>query len=147
MTRSLPLHIAFARAGTAAAYDTDLLGQVTPVQNFRRWLQDEGDNLIAAVQLLGGPEWAKRAARVVTAARSDKPLTASHNMIKALSRLLHGNHASDIDSFEAWPFTWLHPDDPRATNAMRCADALDAGLRAINAQRAARSGPRPVRAQ
>ena len=147
MTRILPLHIAFARAGTAGAHDTDQLGQVTPGQDFRRWLQNEGDNLIEAARLLGGPQWARRAARVVVTARDGDPLTASRNTIKALSRLLHGNHASDIESFEAWPFTWLHPDDPRATNAMRCADAIDAGLRAINTQRASRSGPRPGRAQ
>ena len=147
MTRILPLHIAFARAGTAGALDTAPLGQVTSVQDFRRWLQDEGDNLIAAARLLGGPEWARRAAAVVATARDGGPLTAKSNTINALSDLLHGSHACDLESFEAWPFTWLHPDDPRATNAMRCADAIDAGLRAINTQRAARSGPRPGRAQ
>lgn len=147
MTTILPLHIAFARAGTTGAFDTTQFGQVTAAKDFRRWLQDEGDNLIAAARLLGGPEWAERAAAVVALARDGGPLTESRNAIKALSQLLHGNHASDIESFEAWPFTWLHPDDPRATNAMRCADALDAGLGAINALRASRSGPIPERAQ
>ena len=147
MTRILPLHIAFERASTTSALDAALLGQVTSAQDFRRWLEDEGDNLIAAVRLLGGPEWAERAARVVGAARDGGPLTASRNTIKALSELLNGSHACDMESFEAWPFTSLHPDDPRATNAMRCADALDSGLRAINALRASRSGSTPGRAQ
>jgi len=34
-------------------------------------------------------------------------------------------------------FTSLHPDDPRATNAMRCAEAVDRGLRAMEALRLA----------
>jgi hypothetical protein len=147
MTKCLPHHLASARADAASARDIVPLGHATRARDFCRWLEEEGDNLIAAVLLLGGPGWAKRAAGVVAAAREGDPLTTSCNTIKALSCLLHGSHAGDMESFGAWPYTWLHPDDPRATNAMRCADALDSGLRAINALRASRSGSTPGRPQ
>lgn len=147
MTKCLPHHLASARADAASARDIVPLGHATRARDFRRWLEEEGDSLIAATRLLGGPEWAERAAGFVAAARNGGPLTTSCNTIRALSQLLHGSHTSDIEGFEAWPYTWLHPDDPRATNAMRCADALDSGLRAINALRASRSGSTPGRPQ
>ena len=137
MNSILPISIASAQVDRVGAVETDLLVNVARARNFCRWLADEGDNLIAAVRLLGGPEWAERAAGIVATARNGGPLTASLRTIVALSKLLHGSHANDIDSFEAWPFTWLHPDDPRATNAMRCADALDDGLSAMDALRRA----------
>ena len=137
MNSILPISIAPAQVDRVDAGDTDLLEHVARARNFCRWLGDHGDNLIAAVQLLGGPGWAGRAARVVAKARKGDPLMASRSTIVALSKLLHGSHTSDMECFEAWPFTWLHPDDPRATNAMRCADALDDGLSAMDALRRA----------
>ena len=137
MNSILPISIASANVDRVDASDTELLRHIARFQDFCQWLRDEGDNLIAAVQLLGGPGWAKRGAGIVAHARDGGPLMASRGTIVALSKLLHGSHAGEIESFEAWPFTWLHPDDPRATNAMRCADALDCGLSAIDELRRA----------
>lgn len=116
---------------------TALLRHLTNARDFCRWLEKDGDMLIAAAELLGGPDWAERARVIVAVARNGGPITARVRAIKALSRLLHGRHADGLDGFGAWPFTWLHPDDPRATNAMLCAEALDRGLRAMEALRLA----------
>ena len=137
MNSILPISIAPARVDRVNAGDTDLLGHVARARNFCRWIEDHGDNLIAAVRLLGGEEWADRAVGVVAKARKGDPLMASRRTIVALSKLLHGSHTSDMENCEAWPFTWLHPDDPRAMNAMRCTDALDDGLSAMDALRRA----------
>ena len=102
-----------------------------------RWLEKDGDTLIAAADVLGGPDWARHAKVVVDVARNGGPITARVHAIKALSRLLQGCHADGLEGSGAWPFTWLHPDDPRATNAMLCAEALDGGLRAMEALRLA----------
>jgi len=116
---------------------TALLRHLTNARDFCRWLEKEGDTLIAAADVLGGPEWAERARVIVTVARNGGPVTARVPAIRALSRLLHGRHADGLEGAEAWPFTWLHPDDPRATEAMLCAEALDRGLRAMEALRLA----------
>lgn len=133
MNAFLPLNIGSARACTTASRGANGLAHVTAAQDFRKWLADEGDNLIAAVQLLGGPRWAKRAAGIVASARSGGSLSARDNTLTAVRDLLHGSHAGSIDGLD--PFAWLHPDDPRALNAMRCADALDYGLSALAALR------------
>jgi len=116
---------------------TALLRHLTNARDFCRWLEDEGDTLIASADLLGGPAWSERAKVVVAVARNGGPITARVHAIKALSRLLHGNHADSLDGCGAEVFTSLHPDDPRATNAMRCAEAVDRGLRAMEALRLA----------
>jgi len=114
---------------------TALLRHVTIARDFFRWLEEEGDALIAAADLLGGPDWSHRARAVVAVARNGGPITARVHAIKALRKLLHGDHADSLDGCDAVVFTSLHPDDPRATNAMRCAEALDHGLRAMEALR------------
>ena len=116
---------------------TALLRHLTNARDFCRWLEEEGDTLVASADLLGGPEWAERAKVIVAVARNGGPVTARVHAIKALSRLLSGCHADEFGGAESWPFTWLHPDDPRATNAMLCAEALDRGLRAMEALRLA----------
>ncbi|MEI4233426.1 hypothetical protein [Roseovarius sp. D22-M7] len=116
---------------------TALLRHVTNARDFCRWLEDNGDMLIAAADLLGGADWAERARVIVTVARTGGPVTARVHTLEALSRLLHGGHADSLDGSEAFLFSSLHPDDPRATNAMRCAEALDRGLRAMEALRLA----------
>ena len=116
---------------------TALLRHLTNARDFCRWLENEGDTLIASADLLGGPEWADRAKVIVAVARNGGPVTARRKTLKALSALLSGCHADELEGCEAWPFTLLHPDDPRATNAMLCAEALDRGLRAMEALRLA----------
>ena len=114
---------------------TALLRHLTNARDFCRWLETDGDRLIAAADLLGGPEWSERARVIVAVARNGGPITARVHAIKALRKLLHGDHADSLDGCDAVVFTSLHPDDPRATNAMRCAEALDHGLRAMEALR------------
>jgi len=113
---------------------TALLRHVTIARDFFRWLEEEGDALIAAADLLGGPDWADRARAVVAVARQGGPVTARVRTLAALRHLLHGGHA---DLPGAWPVPDLHPDDPQATSAMLCAEALDRGLRAMEALRLA----------
>ncbi|MDO5643451.1 MAG: hypothetical protein Q4G26_13835, partial [Paracoccus sp. (in: a-proteobacteria)] len=60
-----------------------------------------------------------------------------------LSRLLNLHYADDLGSAEADRFMAVHPEDPRADNARRCAESLDCAIAALrrvqplNARRAA----------
>jgi hypothetical protein len=94
---------------------TALLRHVTTARDFCRWLEDDGDMLIATADLLGGPDWAERAQAVVAVARNGGPVSARVRTLAALSRLLHCAHT---DGLVRWPVPDLHPDDPRATGAM-----------------------------
>jgi len=114
-----------------------LIRHMNRASDFLRWLQDEGDALIAAASLLGGESWQKRARAVVVTARKGGNIAARRNALAALHRLLHGGYASLLEGQDAWLFSTLHPDDPRATSAMLCAEALDRGLRALEALRLA----------
>jgi hypothetical protein len=74
---------------------------------------------------------------IVAVARNGGPITARVHTLNALSGLFQGGHADSLDGSEAFLFSSLHPNDPRATDAMRCAEALDRGLRAMEALRLA----------
>jgi hypothetical protein len=54
-----------------------------------------------------------------------------------LHHLLHLDLAQDLKSQEALCFARLHPDDPRADVARRCAEAMSRGVRALEALRLA----------
>lgn len=74
---------------------------------------------------------------MVVTARKGGNIAARRNTLAALNRLLNGSYASLLEGQEAWLFSTLHPDDPSATRAMLCAEALDRGLRALEALRLA----------
>lgn len=100
---------------------------------FRRWLREDGDSLVAATQLLGGQQWARRASAVVTCARNGGDLQARRRDIARLARLLRLELVDDLSRPEAARFAALDPDDPWASEAMRCAEAISRGGRALEA--------------
>lgn len=104
---------------------------------FQRWLQEEGEKLISSAELLGGPNWAESAAIVVEAAQAGEDLASERHRIFLLHRLLHLDFVNDLDSDESARFFEIHPDDPRADEARICAEALDQGLRSLQALREA----------
>lgn len=102
---------------------------------FHRWLQEEGESLISSAELLGGPIWAESASIVVEAARTGEDLASERHRLFGLHRLLHLDFVNDLDSDEAARFFQIHPDDPRADEARICAEALDKGMRSLQALR------------
>ena len=112
-----------------------LLRHTSKANDFVRWLSEDGDALVTAADLLGGKTWAAKAKEVVISARTGGNVVARRNTLMALRRLLCGEYARFLDRPEAWRFASLHPDDPSATSAMLCAEALDHGLRALEALR------------
>jgi len=100
---------------------------------FRRWLREDGDTLIASVELLGGSTWARRANALVDCAREGGDLHTHRRDLARLARLLRLELVDDLSRPEAARFAALHPDDPRATEAMRCAEAVSRGGRALEA--------------
>ncbi|MET4128365.1 hypothetical protein [Roseovarius sp. MBR-6] len=103
------------------------------VEAFRRWLCDDGDTLIAAADLLGGATWARRANALVDCAREGGDLHTHRRTLARLARLLRLEFVDDLSGLEAARFADVHPDDPRATDAMVCADAVLRGRRALEA--------------
>lgn len=112
-----------------------LLRHLNRASEFLRWLQEDGDHLIASANLLGGPNWAWRAQSLVKAAREGRDLSTRRVALADLHRLLHLDLAKDLESPEALRFARLHPDDPRADVARRCAEAMSRGVRAFEALR------------
>jgi hypothetical protein len=110
-----------------------LLRHARLASGFRSWLIEDGERLVAAADLLGGPQWAIRAAEVVEAvARGVDP--AKHlSDLRDLRRLLWLEAADDLEALEAQYFASIDPDDPRADDARICAEAIDRGVRAISA--------------
>jgi hypothetical protein len=114
-----------------------LFRHITRADAFVAWLREEGDVLVSAAGLLGGQAWAAKAKAVVTTARQGGNVAARRKALIALRELLEGGYAERLDRDEAWRFAALHPDAPDATRAMRCADALGRGIRALEALRLA----------
>lgn len=114
-----------------------LLRNLNATSIFLGWLRKEGDSLIAAASLLGGTKWAKRARSLVQGARSGHDIAARRKELEALRRLLYLEFVDAIGSEEALRFAAIHPDDPRADQARLCAEALDRGIRALEALRLA----------
>lgn len=119
------------------ATSTALLRHIRKANEFVQWLRTDGERLVASAHLLGGAKWARRALAIVNAARAGQDLIGRINALASLHKLLHLEFASSVESFEGWCFAQVQPDDPRADVARLCAEALDRGLRAINALRAA----------
>lgn len=114
-----------------------LLRNLHSTNLFLSWLRKDGDSLISAATLLGGVKWKKRARSVVATARAGDDIATKRQELHALRRLLHLDFADIFDSEEARRFAAIHPDDPRADEARLCAEALDSGLRALEALRLA----------
>ncbi len=114
-----------------------LFRHVSRAEDFVSWLRDEGDALVRAADLLGGHLWAKKAKEIVLTARKGGNVAARRKTLIALRRLLQGDHARFLERHEAWRFACIHPDDPEATCAMLCSEALDRGIRAFEALRLA----------
>jgi hypothetical protein len=110
-----------------------LFRQISQFDDFVKWLRDEGDALINAADLLGGQAWAKKAGDIVVTARIGGNVASRRKTLIAIRRLLQGDYASFLGRDEASRFAALHPDDPEATRAMLCADALGRGIRALEA--------------
>lgn len=80
-------------------YTTDirvLLRHINRASEFLRWLQEDGDHLIASADLLGGPNWARRARSVVKAAREGRDLSARREALKGLHHFLHLDLVQDL---------------------------------------------------
>lgn len=105
--------------------------------DFLRWLRTEGDSLVASADLLGGQKWAERARSIVAVVQNGHDLGARRGELIALHRLLSLDFTTVLGSPEAKRFAAIHPDDPRADAARRCAEAFCQGLRALEALRLA----------
>lgn len=114
-----------------------LLRTLQKTSQFFNWLRQDGEALIAAASLLGGPKWARLATSVVANARAGHDIAARRGDLDNLRRLLHLEFTDRLDCIEARRFLAIHPDDPRADQARRCAEALDHGVRALEALRLA----------
>lgn len=98
---------------------------------FEAWLREQGDSLIAAADLLGGPAWKARAADVVAAIADGAPAIDVLGELKQLRRLLTLECVDDPFCEEAIRFSMVHPDDERADEARICAEALETGVKAL----------------
>ncbi len=98
---------------------------------FEAWLRAESDALVDAADLLGGPDWARRAARVAGALASGAGGPSLLPDLEALRRLLTLERTDDPFGPEAARFAMVHPDDPRADAARLCAEALERGVAAL----------------
>jgi len=114
-----------------------LLRHMNKLGEFLRWLRADGDSLVASAELLGGKKWAERARSIVAVVQNGHDLGARRAELLALHRLLNLDFTTALGSPEAKRFAAIHPDDPRADAARRCAEALCRGLRALEALRLA----------
>lgn len=108
-----------------------LLKAVKTLDEFSTWLADNPEELEDAARLLGGAKWAALAYRVIMAVRSGAGLAAVLPELRRLVGLLTLQCADDLSSDEARRFMSVHPDDPRADNARRCAEAVQRGIAAL----------------
>ena len=102
---------------------------------FTAWLREDGDRLVEAAELLGGPEWAARARDVLSDVVAGALPADRLAELRALRRLLRLELVDDLASAEAAFFAAVDPDDPRADAARLCAEALDRGVAALVALR------------
>lgn len=107
---------------------------------FATWLRDNGEDLIDAVDLVGGRRWVTRATQLVTSAQQGD-LVNRLTELRAIHRLLYLDFASRSGSCEEARLAAIHPDHPRADNARICAEAIAHGMQAIAALDRARVNP------
>lgn len=114
-----------------------LLRHAHIAEGFLGWLREYGEQLVCAADLIGGPDWAVRAERLIDAIASGAEPVGLLPDLRALLRLLRLELADDLGAIEMRLVVDIHPDDPRAENARICAEALDRGVRALAALGAA----------
>lgn len=114
-----------------------LLRHAHIASGFVGWLREDGERLVRAADLIGGPDWAARATRLVKAIAGGAEPAGLLPDLRALRRLLRLELADDLDALEMRLVVDIHPDDPHAENARICAEALDRGVRALGALGAA----------
>ena len=110
-----------------------LLRHVAVAEAFATWLRENADHLVGAADLLGGPEWAARAAAAAEAIADGAEPADLLPELEALRRLLNLEFTDDLTGVEALFFAAVHPDDPRADGARICAEALERGVVALEA--------------
>ena len=98
---------------------------------FSLWLADNPEELEDATRLLGGATWSALTYRVTMAVRSGAGLATVLPELRRLAKLLTLQCADDLGSDEARRFMSVHPDDPRADNARRCAEAVQRCIMAL----------------
>ena len=96
------------------------------------WLRADGERLADAAELLGGPDWRRRALGAVEALAGGAELADLRDEIEALHGLLTLECTDDPWSEEALLFLSVDPDDPRADDARLCAEALGRALAALD---------------
>ena len=119
------------------ALSTSLLRSAWVAAEFESWLSTSGDDLLDAVDLLGGPTWIALARRTLAAAATGE-LVRHLPQLRRLRRLLRLELVDHCEEAAA-RFLSVHPDDPRADNARLCAEALDRGIRALESVTPVRS--------
>ena len=112
----------------------DLRAHTEIARRFADWLREDPDQLVRAARLLGGDAWARRAARVATAARRrDACLHEVLDDLRRLRRLLSLDLVDDPFSEEALRFAAIHPDHPDADEARLCCEAVARALPSLEA--------------
>lgn len=109
-----------------------LLQRAAEAEAFADWLRDQGDALIDAADLLGGPIWRDRAETVVGALRDGDAAARHLAVLRLLADLLSLRMVDDPFSPEALRFSAIHPDHPRADAARRCAERLGRGVAVLD---------------
>lgn len=108
-----------------------LLHSARILEEFTQWLAVKSGELEDAAHLLGGRKWKTLAQRITGAARSGTDLSILLPDLRRLRRLLTLLYADVMGSEEMRRFMSVHPDDPRADDARRCAEALERGIAAL----------------
>ena len=106
---------------------------------FDDWLRSDGEQLIDAAELIGGDRWRLRALEVIQAAAEGVPAGDLYAELAVLRDPLTLEPTNDPWSDEATRLAEIHPDGPRATSAMLCAEALARGLDALDHMDGART--------
>lgn len=104
-----------------------LLQRAAEAEAFTDWLRD-GEALLDAADLLGGPLWRDRAETVVAGLRDGDAASRHLPALRRVSALLTLRFVDDPFSPEARRFAGIHPDHPRADNARRCAERMVRGV-------------------
>jgi hypothetical protein len=106
---------------------------------FRKFLRCEHERLADAAKLLGGEAWRERVLAIHRAVSMGIPSSRIQAELRELRDLLMLAPTDDPFSVESARYMRVHPDDPRAANAMRCAEALERGLDTLDRLAAVRA--------
>jgi hypothetical protein len=108
------------------------------------WLNDHGDALHSACQLLGGASRASRTARLLEDLRANPQIT---ERVRRELRILHGllalEHVHDPDREEHGFFAEIDPADPVVYEICALTDGLEGHLAACDAEHQPQAPARP----